>query len=134
MATKVTMRRPIGMAPKIVASTFNPTIQRTFTSSQRPISLKCSSAQIRPSFSRLKLQQSFRRSYADRLPPTPRRRAGFFRWTWRLIYLSAIGGVGYLGYTIYLLRTPQEQFEPDPSKKTLVILGMPLILQSNKIY
>lgn len=29
-----------------------------------------------------------------------------------------------MGYTIYLLRTPQEQVEADPNKKTLVILGM----------
>lgn len=40
-----------------------------------------------------------------------------------MTYLSAIGGVGYLGYVIYLLRNPNEQFNPDPSKKTLVILG-----------
>lgn len=124
MATKLTRRHPIGMAPRILPSIINSSFQRTFSSSQRPISLKCSSAHIRPCFSRGKLQQSFRRSYADGPPPKPRRRAGFFRWTWRLTYLSALGGVGYLGYTIYLLRTPQEQFEPDPSKKTLVILGM----------
>lgn len=40
------------------------------------------------------------------------------------MYLGAIGGLGYMGYTIYLLRTPQEQLEADPTKKTLVILGM----------
>ncbi|MCJ1388158.1 NADH:ubiquinone oxidoreductase [Xylographa bjoerkii] len=37
--------------------------------------------------------------------------------------MSAIGGTAYLAYNIYTLRTPQEQFDPDPSKKTLVILG-----------
>lgn len=40
------------------------------------------------------------------------------------MYLGAIGGLGYMGYTIYLLRTPHEQLEADPTKKTLVILGM----------
>ena len=134
MATKLMRRHPIGMAPRILPSIINSSFQRTFSSSQRPISLKCSSAQIRPCFSRWKLQQSFRRSYADSLPPKPRRRAGFFRWTWRLTYLSALGGIGYLGYTIYLLRTPQEQFEPDPSKKTLVILGMLQILLRHRNY
>lgn len=37
--------------------------------------------------------------------------------------LGLLGGTGYLGYSIYLLRHPEEQLEPDPSKKTLVILG-----------
>lgn len=37
--------------------------------------------------------------------------------------MSAIGGAAYLGYIIYALRTPPEQFQPDPNKKTLVILG-----------
>lgn len=124
MATNATLKRPVGMASKAAVSVFRPTVRRAFLSSQRPVSLKCPGAPIRSSFPRLKLQQSFRRSYADNAPGTARRRAGFFRWTWRLIYLSAIGGVGYLGYAIYLLRTPHEQFEPDPSKKTLVILGM----------
>jgi len=33
-----------------------------------------------------------------------------------------------MGYTIYLLRTPQEQLEADPGKKTLVVLGMRLAM------
>ena len=71
-------------------------------------------------------QPTFRRAYADLAPSpvTKRRGRGFFRWTWRLTYLSAMGGTAWLGYSIYLLRTPQEQFDPDPGKKTLVVLGM----------
>lgn len=42
---------------------------------------------------------------------------------WRLTLLTGIGLVGNMGYSIYTLRNPTEQFEPDPSKKTLVILG-----------
>ena len=38
--------------------------------------------------------------------------------------MGAIGSIGYLGYTIYLLRSPSEQLEADPTKKNLVILGM----------
>ena len=69
-------------------------------------------------------QQTFRRSYADVLAPKPRRRIRTtLRWLWRLTYLGAIGGIGYMGYTIYLSRTPPEQLEADPKKKTLVILG-----------
>lgn len=37
--------------------------------------------------------------------------------------VGVVGAVGYLGYSIYELRTPDEQFEPDPNKKTLVVLG-----------
>lgn len=123
MATKAVMRYPIRMTSEKAALIFNTTSRRTLTS-YRPIPLKPLCAQIKPAFSRLKLQQSFRRSYADiSPPPRPRRRAGFFRWTWRLVYVSAIGGAAYLAYTIYDLRTPPEQAEPDPTKKTLVILG-----------
>jgi NADH:ubiquinone reductase (non-electrogenic) len=45
------------------------------------------------------------------------------RWIWRATYLSLLGGIGYLAYSVYELRTPDEQFEPDPSKQNLVILG-----------
>jgi NADH:ubiquinone reductase (non-electrogenic) len=75
------------------------------------------------------LQQCFRRAYSDApsatLSPTPRpkKRFRFLRWTWRLTWLSALGFVGWLTYTVWDLRNPNEQFEPDPSKKTLVILG-----------
>lgn len=68
-----------------------------------------------------------RRSYApEPVPaaPTPKKkRFRFLRWTYRLTILSTLGLTGYLGYRIYLLRHPAEQIEPDPSKKTLVILG-----------
>ena len=81
--------------------------------------------QNKPTLQSLNLRKSFRRSYADTVAPkTKRRGRRFLRWTWRLTYLSAIGGIAYVGYGIYLLRTPQEQSEPDPTKKTLVILGV----------
>lgn len=49
---------------------------------------------------------------------------GFWRTTWRLTYMSFLGGVVYVGYTIYDMRHPKaNQAPPDPSKKTLVILG-----------
>lgn len=46
-----------------------------------------------------------------------------FRWTWRLAYLSVLGGIGYVGYVIYQDRHPDPQKEADPNKKTLVVLG-----------
>lgn len=68
-----------------------------------------------------------RRGYADQAPvkelPKKKKRAGVLRWTWRLTYMSAIGLLGWTAYGIYLNRNPVEQPEPDPSKKTLVVLG-----------
>jgi len=70
-----------------------------------------------------KLQQHFRRTYADTAPAKKPRRFRYFTYLWRLTYLSAIGGVAYLAYGVYDLRHPDDQFEADPTKKTLVILG-----------
>jgi NADH:ubiquinone reductase (non-electrogenic) len=75
------------------------------------------------------LPRQFRRQYSDAVvtPPTPapkKRRFRVLRWTWRLTYLSALGGIAYIGLGIYQDRHPEEQVDPDPSKKTLVILGM----------
>lgn len=70
------------------------------------------------------IQKTFRRGYATEGPVKPPTRR--FRWLtylWRATYLSTLAGVGYMGYQIYETRYPQEQIEPDPSKKTLVILG-----------
>ncbi|KAL9017562.1 MAG: hypothetical protein Q9185_005127 [Variospora sp. 1 TL-2023] len=124
MAAKVAMRPSIWSRSLRSLPTFVRTSQRSLTSTIQPITSKPRCAVIRPSFSPTQLQRTFRRSYADTVSPVTKRRGrGFFRWTWRLTYLSAIGGVGYLAYTIYLLRSPNEQYNPDPAKKTLVILG-----------
>lgn len=71
-------------------------------------------------------RQTFRRSYAEQKvvsETTKRRSWGFFRWTWRVMYISAIAGLGYTGYGIYQGKHPVEQRDPDPNKKTLVVLG-----------
>ncbi|KAK4901105.1 NADH:ubiquinone oxidoreductase [Elasticomyces elasticus] len=76
---------------------------------------------------RQRIQQAFRRTYAEISPETQRvvkkRSWRFLKWTWRAMYLSAIGGTIYVGFGIYQGRTPAQQFDPDPSKKTLVVLG-----------
>ncbi|CAK4032097.1 External alternative NADH-ubiquinone oxidoreductase, mitochondrial [Lecanosticta acicola] len=72
------------------------------------------------------LRAGFRRGVADKLPDqkqVKRGARGFFRWAWRLTYLSVLGGLGYAAYGIYVNRNPAEQQEPDPTKKTLVVLG-----------
>ena len=41
-----------------------------------------------------------------------------------MTYISILGGIGYIGYGVYQDRHPDPQIEADPTKKTLVILGM----------
>lgn len=75
------------------------------------------------------LSRELRRQYSDApsatLSPTPpkKRRFRILRWTWRLTYLSVLGGLGYVAWLTYEDRHPSEQIEADPTKKTLVILG-----------
>lgn len=97
-------------------------VRRSFATSSAGIFTKAR-ASPRASFNKNSLQQSFRRSYADVAPVKKRRKFRWFRWLWRLTYLSTITGAGYLAYGVYELRHPDDQLEPDPSKKNLVILG-----------
>lgn len=71
-------------------------------------------------------QQVQRRTYADLAPgpATKPKRFKPLKTIWRLTYLTAIGGAAYLAYGVYELRHPDDQFEPDPTKKNLVILGI----------
>ncbi|KAI1861163.1 hypothetical protein JX265_009782 [Neoarthrinium moseri] len=71
------------------------------------------------------LSRQFRRTYADSAPAAPvkKRKVRVFRWLWRLTYLSVLGSIGYVVYDGYVARHPEDQFVPDPNKKTLVILG-----------
>ncbi|GAB7352533.1 hypothetical protein MBLNU459_g2926t2 [Dothideomycetes sp. NU459] len=84
---------------------------------------------VRPQFHKQHLRQSFRRTYAD-APIGPEvqvaaKKGGFrtLRWIWRLTYLSALGGIGYVGYGIWQSKNPADQHDPSPDKKTLVVLG-----------
>lgn len=86
--------------------------------------------------SQLVLRQSGRRFYADEAAPKPKKRGAFrsvARWTWRLTYLSIIGGLAYVGYGIVILRNPVEQEDPHPSKKTLVVLGRSKLIDTCKL-
>lgn len=70
--------------------------------------------------------RQFQRQYSD-APSAPPKKPGKFRrtvkWTWRLVYLSVLGSIAYVAYEVYDSRHPEPQVNPDPSKKTLVILG-----------
>ncbi|KAI0199689.1 hypothetical protein F4808DRAFT_431746 [Astrocystis sublimbata] len=77
---------------------------------------------------RLVASRQFARTYADIAPQPPKKKKSgkirtTFRWMWRATYLSLIVGVGAVIYDGYLDRHPDDQFTPDPSKKTLVVLG-----------
>lgn len=72
------------------------------------------------------VSRQFRRGISNDaapVPPPKKTRFRALRWTWRLGYLSALAGIAYIGYGVYQDRNPQPQTQPDPSKKTLVILG-----------
>jgi NADH:ubiquinone reductase (non-electrogenic) len=97
--------------------------RRTYTTTQRP-SLIANRARWtpRPTQHQIALRQSIRRATSD-AQPKPKRRFRLFRWTWRLTKLAAVAGVGYVGYGIYEMRNPEDQPDPAPGKKTLVVLG-----------
>ncbi|KAH9892943.1 hypothetical protein F4778DRAFT_748940 [Xylariomycetidae sp. FL2044] len=71
------------------------------------------------------ISRQFVRFYADAPPPKsrPGKVRTTFKWLWRATYLSLLGVVGAVIYDGYLDRHPDEQFVPDPQKKTLVVLG-----------
>ncbi|PHH60846.1 hypothetical protein CDD81_1093 [Ophiocordyceps australis] len=100
-------------------------VSRGFASS--PASAAIRSCASRPAMA-IRLQSTrrlaFRRLYSDQAPkPKPGKLRKMFRWVWRLTYVSFAGLVGYTGVIIYQDRHPEPQYEPDPKKKTLVILG-----------
>lgn len=105
--------------------------RRTFASSQSFRSSLITS-KVRPTttsqITRHTFRQAPRRGYQDNINPATKaavKKGGFrtLRWLWRITYLSAIGGLAYVGYGIYEVRNPEDQQDPDPSKKTLVVLG-----------
>ena len=110
-----TASRQLGLArPQFRQPAFpRPQPQKHFSTSPRP-----------------QVQQAIqRRNYASTVvtlnrPPPPNK--GGYRWllyVWRATYITAMGGAGYFAWTIYQLRHPAQQVEPDSSKKILVVLG-----------
>lgn len=55
--------------------------------------------------------------------PLPKKKAGILKKTWRVTYISALAATAWFTWTVYNNRHPGAQFEQDPNKKTLVILG-----------
>lgn len=109
------------MAPSIMQ--LSSMTRRSMSTSQLALRAKpMRSTKVSQSVSRIA-----RRGYADAAPspaPKPKKRFRALRWAWRLTWLSAIGLTGTVAYSIFELRQPPDQAPPDPSKKTLVILGM----------
>ncbi|KAI6091927.1 FAD/NAD(P)-binding domain-containing protein [Hypoxylon rubiginosum] len=102
----------------------------TFVTTSCPRQLTSRSLVARSRTTAIAIPRQFTRSYADAPPATPktpikkpRRIRTTFKWLWRATYLSLLTGVGLVIYDGYTDRNPEEQFAPDPSKKTLVVLG-----------
>ncbi|KAK1780993.1 hypothetical protein QBC45DRAFT_84523 [Copromyces sp. CBS 386.78] len=74
------------------------------------------------------VSQQIRRAHTETTPALPeppkeRRRFRKLRWLWRAPLLASLAGIAYIGLGVYEERNPGPQVEPDPSKKTLVVLG-----------
>ncbi|KAL5119588.1 NADH:ubiquinone oxidoreductase [Pleosporales sp. CAS-2024a] len=111
------------MRPLAAASLVSHVGRRAFTM-QRPSPMaRAAQWTRRPVQHHIALRQSVRRAASDATPPKPKRRFRVLRWTWRLTQFSAVAGLAWVGYGIYEVRNPQDQPEPDASKKTLVVLG-----------
>lgn len=90
----------------------------------------------RPVSHQIALRQTIRQQSTEAPKPgvKPKKKGfRFLRWTWRATYLSAIAGVVYVGYGIWDLRHPDDQAQPDPSKKTLVVLGESIPVRAFRI-
>ena len=122
MATFAALR-PLALASRGIA----PLSRAISTPSRRALTTARPRALTRPTFNKVQLRQSFRRHQSSESGKNVKPQRGTFRtillWTWRLTYLSALGGVVYVGYGIWQLRHPVDQLPPDTNKKTLVILG-----------
>lgn len=101
------------VASRILASSAR---SLTTTPSSRPLA----AGSIRP------IARQFQRQYSESPAPPPKKPGRIRRtlkWTWRLFYLSVLGTLAYVSYEVWDIRHPEPQVNPDPSKKTLVILG-----------
>ncbi|KAA8651914.1 alternative NADH-dehydrogenase [Aspergillus tanneri] len=118
----------VGSTLAIRSKMVSPSTMQLSSLSRRSLSTRShlhSALAVRSSgFSQQSFQRTARRTYADATPaPKPKKRFRFLRWTWRLTLLTGLGMTGALAYSIYELRHPIDQQEPDPEKKTLVVLG-----------
>ncbi|KAJ5616372.1 hypothetical protein N7537_001486 [Penicillium hordei] len=103
-----------------------PSIMQLSSMTRRSMSTSQLALRAKPMRSTQSVSRIARRGYADAAPspaPKPKKRFRALRWAWRLTWLSAIGLTGTVAYSIFELRQPPDQAAPDPSKKTLVILG-----------
>jgi NADH:ubiquinone reductase (non-electrogenic) len=109
--------RAIPATARVAQMAFNGALARP--AGMRPLARPAASMKLAASG-----RVAFRRTFADEAPkPRPGKLRKTLRWAWRFSYLSVGGLILYTGYNIYQDRNPEPQFEADPNKKTLVILG-----------
>ncbi|KIW03486.1 uncharacterized protein PV09_05253 [Verruconis gallopava] len=129
MASAATMRPlSLSLAPRALPAQTLRTFSSRVSNSSSAAWASRPRALPRPSYNNVVARQAGRRwQTTEATAPAPKPKPGkirrFFRWTWRLTYLSMIGGAAYAIYGLHELRNPNEQEPPDPSKKTLVVLG-----------
>ncbi|KAK5122063.1 External alternative NADH-ubiquinone oxidoreductase mitochondrial [Meristemomyces frigidus] len=127
MASKAVMRPLVSVSAAIGFKQAGKRGYGHMSAPKVPQLVRSEQGRARVQIPRQSIQQAFRRGYAEVSPETQRKvkRSSwrFLKWTWRLTWLSAVGGLGYMAYGIYQNRTPADQEDPDPSKKTLVVLG-----------
>lgn len=104
-------------------------MKRSFATAQKQCSVLSRAQSARSQINSQQLRSSFRRSYADSTgpvvsPTTKKKGWRTLRWMWRATYISTIAGIAWVAYGIVETKNPPEQEAPDPSKKTLVVLGM----------
>lgn len=120
-------RLSVAEAVRPYANFATATIHTTHTHTTRP-GLRSSSAILSSTARAFQpAAHQFARTYAAAAAPSPKKKPGkirtTFKWLWRTTYLSIIFGIGAVIYDGYVDRNPDDQFTPDPEKKTLVILG-----------
>ncbi|KAJ4425073.1 NADH:ubiquinone oxidoreductase [Gnomoniopsis sp. IMI 355080] len=117
--------RQFGNAPRLQQQSL--VASRILNPSTRSISTASSRTTLNSRLRPAALQ--FRRQLSDAPSPlpTPPKKPGkirrTLRWTWRITYLSILGTIAYVSYEVWESKHPENQVTPDPSKKTLVILG-----------
>lgn len=119
--------RQFGNAPRLQQQSL--VASRILSPSTRSLSTASSRTTLNSRLRPAALQ--FRRQLSDAPSPlpTPPKKPGkirrTLRWTWRITYLSLLGTIAYVSYEVWESKHPENQVTPDPSKKTLVILGKP---------
>ncbi|KAM7222395.1 Pyridine nucleotide-disulfide oxidoreductase domain containing protein [Rhypophila decipiens] len=115
---------PLGFARARIQSQGASRLLTATSASRRAIATRPTIARTRQATTSVLQTRRASDDAAPAVTPKKPKRFRALKWLlWRLPLLSVVGGIVYIGYGIYEDRNPEPQVEPDPSKKTLVVLG-----------